>query len=134
MSADINALFDAALAAQARAYAPYSNFHVGAAILTTDGQIFSGCNVENAAYPVGTCAEAGAIAAMIAGGAATISAIAIVGTDARPCYPCGACRQRILEFSRKDTEIHVAGAQGLNRKQHALHELLPFSFTPDMLP
>jgi cytidine deaminase len=125
-------LFAAAKAAQATAYAPYSRFKVGAAIATPDGRIFIGCNVENAAYPVGTCAEAGAIAAMLAGGERRIDAIVVLGEGENLCTPCGGCRQRIREFAAFDTPVHVAGPEGV-RRSFALDELLPYSFGPDNL-
>jgi cytidine deaminase len=125
-------LFAAANAAREKAYAPYSRFKVGAAIATPDGRVFAGCNVENAAYPVGTCAEAGAIAAMIAGGERRIDAIVIVGEGDALCTPCGACRQRIREFAAVDAPIHVADPDGI-RRSFVLDELLPFSFGPDNL-
>ncbi|QRE76051.1 cytidine deaminase [Methylobacterium aquaticum] len=125
-------LFSAARAAQARAHAPYSRFRVGAAIRDEAGAVHAGCNVENAAYPVGTCAEAGAIAAMIAGGGRRIAAILVLGDGEALVTPCGACRQRIREFAAPDTPIHVAGPQGV-RKTFTLDELLPASFGPDNL-
>ena len=125
-------LFEAARAVQAKAYAPYSRFKVGAAIETPDGRIFSGCNVENAAYPVGSCAEAGAVSAMIAGGGSRIAQIVVMGEGENLVTPCGGCRQRIREFAGPDTPIHVAGPEGI-RKSFTLDELLPFSFGPDNL-
>ena len=92
-------LFAAAEAVRARAYAPYSRFHVGVAILADDGKIYAGCNVENAAYPIGNCAEASAIAAMIAGGAKRIKRVYVTGPGSAPVTPCGGCRQRIAEFA-----------------------------------
>jgi cytidine deaminase len=130
--ASLDELFDAARSIQAKAYAPYSRFKVGAAIRAVDGRIFTGCNVENAAYPVGTCAEAGAIAAMIAGGADRIAAIVVMGEGSALVTPCGGCRQRIREFAALETPIHVAGPEGI-RRTFALDELLPFSFGPDNL-
>jgi cytidine deaminase len=129
---DLDALFAAARDTQRKAYAPYSRFKVGAALITPDGQIFSGCNVENAAYPVGTCAEAGAIAAMIAGGGQRIAAIVVMGDGDELVTPCGGCRQRIREFASPDTPIHVAGPEGI-RRSFTLDELLPFSFGPENL-
>jgi cytidine deaminase len=128
----LDKLFEAAKAIQARAYVPYSRFKVGAAIRTPDGRIFAGCNVENAAYPVGTCAEAGAIAAMIAGGGSRIAEILVMGDGPMLVTPCGGCRQRIREFAAPDTPIHIAGPEGL-RRSFTLDELLPFSFGPDNL-
>jgi cytidine deaminase len=128
----LDTLFEAARAIQAKAYAPYSGFRVGAAIATPGGRIFTGCNVENAAYPVGACAEAGAISAMIAGGESRIEAIVVMGEGEHLVTPCGGCRQRIREFASPETPIHVAGPEGI-RKSFTLGELLPFSFGPDNL-
>jgi len=128
----LETLFEAAKAIQARAYAPYSRFKVGAAIVTPEGHVFAGCNVENAAYPVGSCAEAGAISAMIAGGGSRIGEIVVMGEGEHLVTPCGGCRQRIREFAAPDTRIHSAGPEGI-RKTFALDELLPFSFGPDNL-
>ena len=125
-------LFAAAKAAQARAYAPYSRFNVGAAIRAPSGAIYSGCNVENAAYPQGACAEAGAIAAMALGGERRIVEIVVVGDGEALCTPCGGCRQRIREFADPTTPIHVAGPEGV-RASFTLDELLPHSFGPDHL-
>src|SRR5215213_426294 len=116
----------------AKAYAPYSKFKVGAAIRTPSGRIFAGCNVENAAYPQGACAETGAIAAMIAGGEARIGEILVVGDGDLLCTPCGGCRQRIREFAGPETPVHVAGPEGV-RRRFTLAELLPYSFGPDNL-
>ncbi|MET0745936.1 MAG: cytidine deaminase [Microvirga sp.] len=130
--ASLDELFTAARTIQAKAYAPYSRFKVGAAIRAADGRVFTGCNVENAAYPVGTCAEAGAIAAMIAGGAERIAAIVVMGEGSALVTPCGGCRQRLREFAAPETPVHVAGPEGI-RRTFALDELLPFSFGPDNL-
>jgi cytidine deaminase len=128
----LEALFEAAKAVQARAYAPYSGFPVGAAIRTAGGRVFVGCNVENAAYPQGACAESGAISAMLAGGESRIAEILVIGNGDRLCTPCGGCRQRIREFASPGTPIHVAGPDGI-RRRFTLDELLPFSFGPDHL-
>ncbi|RVU16643.1 cytidine deaminase [Methylobacterium oryzihabitans] len=128
----LDSLLDAARAAQARAHAPYSRFRVGSAILDEAGAVHAGCNVENAAYPVGTCAEAGAIAAMVAAGGRRIAAILVLGDGDALVTPCGACRQRIREFAAPDTPVHVAGPGGL-RRSFTLDELLPASFGPDNL-
>jgi len=125
-------LFAAANAAMERAYAPYSKFQVGAAILAANGKIYSGCNVENAAYPVGNCAEASAIAAMILDGEKQIREIAVVGRGDLLCTPCGGCRQRIREFAAPETKIHVCGPEGL-RRTFTRDELLPASFGPENL-
>jgi cytidine deaminase len=130
---DLDTLFAAAKAAQQKAYAPYSRFKVGAAILADDGEVYPGCNVENAAYPVGACAEAGAVSAMIAGGARAIRAIVVIGDGTELVTPCGACRQRIREFSVPETPILIAGPEGI-RARFSLAELLPASFGPANLP
>ncbi|THD44981.1 MAG: cytidine deaminase [Bradyrhizobium sp.] len=127
--ADLAALFSAAKAAQASAYAPYSRFKVGAAIRTAGGAVYSGCNVENAAYPQGACAEAAAIAAMALAGERRIADILVIGDGKDLCTPCGGCRQRIREFADASTRIHVAGPEGV-RKTFTLEELLPHSFGP----
>ena len=126
-------LLSAAKAAMELAYAPYSKFQVGAAILAENGQIYSGCNVENAAYPNGTCAEAGAIAAMVQGGARQIREIAVIARGDQLCTPCGGCRQRIREFAAPETKVHVCGPEGL-RRTFTREELLPESFGPENLP
>ena len=96
--------------------ASYSRFQVGAALEAADGRVFTGCNIENAAYPQGSCAEAGAIAAMIRDGARKIREIAIIGGGAELCTPCGGCRQRIREFADAQTRIHVCDGGGLRRR------------------
>lgn len=130
---DFEALFAAASAIQPRAYAPYSRFRVGAALLADDGSVYAGCNVENAAYPVGTCAEAGAIAAMIGAGAGAIRAVLVFGEGPELVTPCGACRQRIREFAAPETPIAIAGPEGI-RARFTLDALLPASFGPANLP
>ena len=134
MSADesLEALFAAAKAARQGAYAPYSRFSVGAAIRAPSGAIYCGCNVENAAYPQGSCAEAGAIAAMALAGERKIVEIVVVGDGEDLCTPCGGCRQRIREFADAATRVHVAGLAGV-RASFALEELLPQSFGPGHL-
>src|SRR5271170_8113212 len=126
----IEALFEAAKAAQRAAYAPYSHFNVGAALRTPSGAIYSGCNVENAAYPQGACAEAGAISAMALAGERRIAEILVIGDGDALCTPCGGCRQRIREFANPSTRIHIAGPEGV-RAKFTLGELLPESFGPD---
>jgi len=125
-------LFDAARRAQAHAHAPYSRFPVGAALLTRSGAIFAGCNVENAAYPDGSCAETGAIAAMVAQGEREITHMLVMGDGVTPLTPCGACRQRIAEFGTPQTLIY-----GATRDDHGeamtLGELLPHAFTAHRL-
>lgn len=128
----IEDLFGLARTAQMRAYAPYSRFKVGAAIATSSGASFSGCNVENAAFPVGSCAEQSAISAMVTAGEGEIAAILVVGDGDALVTPCGACRQRIREFARPETPVHIAGPGGL-RASFILQDLLPASFGPDHL-
>ena len=126
-------LIKAAIAAMGIAYAPYSGFPVGAAILDEDGAIHAGANIENAAYPVGNCAEASAIAAMIMAGRKRITKIAVAGGDGELlCTPCGACRQRIREFAAAETPVLVCGPEGL-QQSFTLAELLPASFGPENL-
>ena len=128
----LDRLFEAARAAQARAYAPYSGFRVGAAVLGASGAVHAGCNVENAAYPIGTCAEAGAVAAMVLAGETRIAAVLVVGDGEALVAPCGGCRQRLREFAGAETPVHVAGPEGV-RRTLTLGELLPFAFGPDNL-
>ena len=106
-------LFAAAKATKANAYAPYSRFKVGAALTTPGGAVFSGGNVENAAYPEGVCAETSAISAMALAGERRIVEICVVGDGDALCTPCGGCRQRIREFADARTMIHVAGPEGV---------------------
>ncbi len=126
-------LFAAAEAVRARAYAPYSKFKVGVAILADDGRIYSGCNIENAAYPIGNCAEASAIAAMIAGGAHRIRRVYVTGPGSAPVTPCGGCRQRLREFADLDVTVISHGVAGTPLHQ-TVAELLPHSFGPEFLP
>ncbi|MCF6271954.1 MAG: cytidine deaminase [Rhodobacteraceae bacterium] len=122
-------LIDDARRVRENAHAPYSGFKVGAALRTAAGGVFSGCNVENVAYPEGTCAEAGAIAAMVAAGEAGIVEILVMADGEVPITPCGGCRQKIAEFGAPDTVIILANTQEeLGRT--TLAELLPGSFTP----
>lgn len=127
------ALFEAAENVRKRAYAPYSGFHVGAAILADDGNIYAGCNVENAAYPVGNCAEPSAIAAMLAGGGKRIRRVYVTGPGSAPVTPCGGCRQRIREFADADVVIISHGVDGGEPLVRTLAELLPHSFGPEYL-
>ena len=125
-------LFAAAEAVRAKAYAPYSNFRVGAALLADDGNIYAGCNVENAAYPIGNCAEASAIAAMIAGGGKRILRVYTTGPGKVPVTPCGGCRQRLREFADLDVVVISQGVDGAPLTQ-TLGDLLPHSFGPEFL-
>ena len=126
-------LLAAARAVRENAHAPYSGFKVGAAIRGAGGGLHLGCNVENAAYPEGTCAEAGAIAAMIAAGGKAIRAVLVFGEGAELVTPCGACRQRIREFAAPETPVAIAGPEGI-RARFTLEELVPASFGPANLP
>jgi cytidine deaminase len=121
------ALLAAALAARANAYARYSGFAVGAAVLTEAAEIFAGANVENVSYPVGTCAEAGAVAAMVAAGGRRIVEALVVSAGGE-ATPCGACRQRLREFADDSTPIHTASLDGIVRTSR-LGTLLPEAFT-----
>jgi cytidine deaminase len=126
-------LFAAAEAVRVKAYAPYSRFAVGAAILADDGKVYAGCNIENAAYPIGNCAEASAIAAMIAGGGKRIKRIYVTGPGTAPVTPCGGCRQRIREFADQDVVVISHGVEGKALAQ-TIAQLLPHSFGPEYLP
>lgn len=127
-----NEVIGAAIAALPQAYAPYSAFQVGAAIRDESGAIHAGVNVENAAYPQGSCAEAGAIAAMIIAGGRKITAVAVAGRGDALCTPCGGCRQRLREFAAPDTPIIICDETGA-RERTTLGALLPMSFGPDNL-
>ena len=109
------------------AYAPYSQLKVGAAILTSTENFYTGCNVENISFPNGTCAETGAISAMISAGDSQISEIMIYADTLVPITPCGACRQRILEFATPNTIVHIANSAGI-KQSFSLPELIPHSF------
>ncbi len=126
----MNILKDAAFKVRTNAYAPYSKFQVGAALKTEDGEIFVGVNVENAAYPEGTCAEAGAIASMVAAGRTRIKEAYVVADCPNPVPPCGGCRQKIAEFADQDVIVTLATVDGKEAK-YTVAELLPGVFTPD---
>jgi xanthosine phosphorylase len=123
-------LLDAALIAYGNAHAPYSQFQVGAAVRTEGGRIFAGANVENASFPEGNCAEASALAAMVAAGERRIVEVLVVAAGERLCTPCGGCRQRLCEFGSPDTLVHLCDPGGL-RRTVTLGELLPLSFSLD---
>jgi len=124
---EIEELVAAARAVRERAYVPYSEFKVGAAIRAASGTVFRGCNVENAAYPEGTCAEAGAIAAMVAAGETRIAALAVVAGSPSPVPPCGGCRQKIAEFAARDVPVTMATMSG-ETLTLTVDELLPGAF------
>jgi cytidine deaminase len=115
-----------------RAHAPYSNFHVGAALRAGDGSIHGGCNVENASYPEGLCAEAGAIANLVAAGHKRIVECLVMGPGPELITPCGGCRQKLREFAADDTPVHLCGPDGLHRTV-TLGQLLPLNFGPEHL-
>ena len=118
--------------AMSKAYVPYSNYPVGALIVTNNGNTYSGCNVENASYPLGNCAEASAIASMILGGEKKIKKIYIMTKNDEGGIPCGGCRQRIREFSDENTQIMMCSPDGVQQRIN-LSELLPNSFGPEHL-
>ena len=128
----MNALVDAARAARLRAYAPYSKFAVGAAVLDDTGRIHAGCNVENAAYPQGICAEATALVHMVLAGGRSVRAVAVAGDAPEPVTPCGGCRQKIREFAADDVPVFIADLHSV-RARYTLGELLPASFGPSHL-
>ncbi|MBA4350083.1 MAG: cytidine deaminase [Rhodobacter sp.] len=118
----------AATEVREKAYAPYSRFKVGAALRTTSGAVYVGCNVENVAYPEGTCAEAGAIAAMVAGGETRIAEVCVIADSPEPVPPCGGCRQKIAEFAAQDVRVTLCTTDGKERVM-TVAELLPGVFT-----
>ena len=120
-------LLEAATKVRERAYAPYSNFKVGAAIKAASGAVYVGCNVENVAYPEGTCAEAGAIAAMIAAGDSRITEALVIADSPLPVSPCGGCRQKLAEFSEADARITMTTLAGESQVL-TMAELLPGAF------
>lgn len=124
---DIKKLFDQATAAMKNAYAPYSKFHVGSCIETESGKLYSGCNIENAAYGLTICAEACAVCAMASAGESNIKHIAVIINGPDVAMPCGACRQRIFEFATPETMIHVGNTEGATRS-YRMNELLPSAF------
>tara|TARA_B100000579_G_scaffold435238_1_gene458012 strand:+ start:469 stop:870 length:402 start_codon:yes stop_codon:yes gene_type:complete len=132
VSENFEKLFEAAKLVREKAHVPYSNFKVGAAFLTIDNNIITGCNVENAAYPQSQCAEATAIGNMISNGNKKIIEIVVIGSGNLLCSPCGGCRQRIREFASLDIKIHMCNDEG-HMKTSTLEELLPDSFGPENL-
>jgi cytidine deaminase len=120
-------LYAAARAARPRAHAPYSNFRVGAAVLDERGRVHAGCNVENAAYPQGWCAETSALAAMVSAGGKRVRAVAVVAHSVLLTTPCGGCRQKLAEFAAADCPVYILGPRGV-RRQFTLGELLPHGF------
>ncbi|SVA58086.1 uncharacterized protein METZ01_LOCUS110940 [marine metagenome] len=125
-------MIERAAAVRGHAHAPYSGFHVGACIRAESGRLYAGCNVENAAYPQGQCAEATAIGAMVSGGDTKIAEILVMGDGAHLCTPCGGCRQRLSEFAGPEMPVHMCGPEGL-RQTISLGDLLPYAFVADNL-
>ena len=125
-------MLEMAREAMERAYAPYSNFTVGAVVRGPSGRLYAGCNVENAAYPQGCCAETSAISAMVMAGETQITEVAVMGVGEGLVTPCGGCRQRIREFASPDTAIHICAPEGV-RMTTTLGQLLPYSFGPENL-
>lgn len=123
-------LIDAAASVRENAYAPYSGFKVGAALRSASGKVFVGCNVENVAYPEGTCAEAGAIAAMVAAGETRFEEVAVIADSPEPVPPCGGCRQKLKEFAAPGARIVMATTGGA-RQEMSVDALLPGAFGRD---
>ena len=132
ISDNFERLFKACKEVREQAHVPYSNFKVGAAFLTEDNSIITGCNVENAAYPQSQCAEASAIGNLISQGYKSIKEIVVIGSGDLLCSPCGGCRQRIREFASLNVKIHMCNELG-HMKTSTLEELLPDSFGPENL-
>jgi cytidine deaminase len=129
---ELMSLVDAARLVRENAYAPYSNFQVGAAIRSASGVVYTGVNVENAAYPEGTCAEAGAIAAMVAAGETKLVEVAVIAGSRLPVSPCGGCRQKLAEFGASDVPVTMATTGG-TVEETTLGALLPGAFSNDYL-
>ena len=125
-------LIKKAIEVRKNAYAPYSNFLVGAAIKAKNGSVFSGCNVENAAYPEGTCAEAGAIAAMIASGQREIIEVVVAADSQTPVTPCGGCRQKLAEFSNSNVIVIFSNLNGEVGRM-TVEQLLPGAFEKEQM-
>ena len=132
ISDNFEKLFKACKEVREQAHVPYSNFKVGAAFLTEDNSIITGCNVENAAYPQSQCAEASAIGNLISQGYKSIKEVVVIGSGDLLCSPCGGCRQRIREFASLNVKIHMCNVSG-HMKTSTLEELLPNSFGPENL-
>ncbi|WP_411892244.1 cytidine deaminase [Yoonia sp. SDW83-1] len=125
-------LIDTARQVRENAHAPYSKFKVGAALRGVSGTVYAGCNVENVAYPEGTCAEAGAIAAMVAGGDTEIAEIAVIADSPKPISPCGGCRQKIAEFAKGDVKVTLTTVDGVTLET-TVADLLPGVFDADYM-
>ena len=125
-------LIDAAKSVRENAYAPYSNFKVGAALMAASGKIYAGCNVENVAFPEGTCAEAGAIAAMVAAGETGFTDIAVIADSPEPVTPCGGCRQKLFEFAAPGAMVTLASMSGKETRM-TVADLLPGAFVKSQM-
>lgn len=132
MTPEVAELFEAAKVVLANSYSPYSHFRVGAALRTSSGRIFAGCNVESAAYPQSSCAEASAISVMISAGEHEIAEVVVLTDGDQLSTCCGGCRQRLREFAPLDTRIHAGGVDGI-KATFTLEQLLPYSFGPENL-
>jgi cytidine deaminase len=130
MAVNIDGLIDDATKARERAYIPYSKFSVGAALLSDDGQIFTGCNIENASYGLTNCAERTAIFKAVSEGVTKFKALVVVADSPTPISPCGACRQVIAEFCKPDMPIYLTNLKG-NVKETNIKELLPYAFNSE---
>jgi cytidine deaminase len=130
MSAHLDRMLDLARRALAHAHAPYSRFRVGACVRAASGHLYAGCNVENASYPVGQCAEATAIGAMVSAGDRAIVEVVLLTERDEPCSPCGRCRQQLAEFATAETPVHLCGPEGL-RLTATVGQLLPLAFSAD---
>jgi cytidine deaminase len=126
-------LVNAAMAARQKAHAPYSRFSVGTAMRDEQGRIHAGCNIENASYPQGWCAEPSAISHLIMAGGKRITEVVVLGNGVALCTPCGGCRQKIREFAAGDVRIHCCTETGRLIRTFTLDELLPASFGPENL-
>ena len=133
MTEHLDRMLDLARQALGHAHAPYSRFRVGACVRAASGRLYAGCNVENASYPVGQCAEATAIGAMVSAGDRAIVEVVLVTERDAPCSPCGRCRQQLAEFAAAGTPVHLCGPDGL-RLTTTLGQLLPLAFSADALP
>ena len=132
MNTALQPMLDVAREALARAHAPYSRFRVGTCLRAASGRLYGGCNVENSAYPVGQCAEATAIGAMVVAGDHEIVEVVVLTEGREICSPCGRCRQQLSEFARSGVPVHLAGPEGV-RVTTTLGELLPLAFGRETL-
>jgi cytidine deaminase len=128
----LDAMLDLARRALANAHAPYSRFRVGACVRAASGRLYAGCNVENAASPVGQCAEASAIGALVTAGERQIVEVVVMTERLELCAPCGRCRQQLAELARPTARVYLCGPEGV-RVTTTLGELLPLAFGPDAL-